>query len=175
MCERPCARTPTATIDVQRHRDRGRDHRVVDAQQVEAGEHRAGRAAGEVGHVEQAHRLGVAGSSTLPARDRRQRRAHQHRRRRQHDEADQRAQRDRAGAGFGERQVDALDVGQRERDRDAEDRDAELRAPRRRGTDARRAGVSFGSSQLPSAIPPMNAHNSTATEMDEAPTTSWTR
>ena len=36
-------------------------------------------------------------------------------------------------------------------------------------------GVSLGSSQLPSAIPPMNAHSNTATEIDEAPTTSWTR
>ena len=45
---------------VERDRDRGRDDRVVDAQQVEAGEHRAGRAAGEVGHVEQADRFRVA-------------------------------------------------------------------------------------------------------------------
>jgi hypothetical protein len=95
----------------------------MHAQQVEAGEHGAGGAAGEVRHVHQAHRR-PAIVVPEPTGDCRQRGAHQHRRRREDEEADDRAKRDRTGAGFRERQINLLNVGKRERNREAQDRDA---------------------------------------------------
>ncbi len=111
---------------VDRHGDVRRHGHVVNAQEIEAGEHAAEHRAGDVAAVEEAQPGNAFGSRLHPTGDRRERRAHEKRRRQQAERAEEAADQQIRRAVQRDREVQTAGVRQSPQHEQSEAGDRQL-------------------------------------------------